>query len=74
MIKEEKITDFYGYILGYIRTDTITGDKTAYNFSRVILGKYDSRNNVTKDFLGKIISRGDTTTALVYNSKNKANK
>lgn len=71
MIKEDKITDFYGHILGYVQTDTTTGNKTAYNFYRAILGKYDSRNNVTRDFYGKIISRGDTTTALVYNSENK---
>ena len=67
MLKEEKITDFYGHILGYITTDTITGNKTAYNFYRAILGKYDSKNNVTRDFYGKILSRGDTTASLVYN-------
>ena len=70
MLREEKITDFYGHILGYITTDTITGNKTAYNFYRAILGRYDSNNDVTRDFYGKIVSRGDTTAALIYNYEN----
>ena len=71
MVTEEKITDFYGHILGYITTDSATGNKTAYNFYRKILGRYDKKANVTRDFYGKIVSKGDTTQALVINNNNK---
>lgn len=66
---EEKITDFYGKILGYIKTDEHTKNRTAYNFYRQILGRYDAKRNVTTDFYGRILSRGDTLSSLISNSQ-----
>jgi len=69
-MKEEKITDFYGRILGYIQTDELTNNKTAFNFYRKILGRYNAKENVTKDFYGRIVSRGDTLTSLIISNNN----
>ncbi len=66
MIKKTEIRDFYGKILGYIEEDTNTGNKTAYDFYRRILGKYNKRENMTRDFYGRILAREDVTQALVY--------
>lgn len=70
MIERTKIKDFYGKILGYVDTDTVTGNKVAYNFYNKILGRYNKREDRTRDFYGKIVSRGDTTQALVVNDNN----
>ena len=37
---KETIRDFYGKILGYIETDSVTGNKVATNFLGKILGYY----------------------------------
>jgi len=73
MIVKDTIKDFYGKILGYVETDDVTGNKVAYDFYRRVLGKYNKRENCTRDFYGKILSRGDTTQALVYNTQQKNN-
>ena len=76
MIQLEEIRDFNYRILGYIETDTITGDKKAYDFYRKLLGTYYKQSNETRDFYQRIISRGDTLSALIIQAdeKNKNNK
>ena len=69
MIVEDTIKNYYGKILGYIETDSVTGNKVAYDFYRKILGRYNKREDCTKNFYGKVLSRGDTTIALVYNQQ-----
>ncbi len=64
------IKDFYNRILGYIE-EKPNGDKVAYDFYNRILGTYYKSQNVTKDFYNRIIARGDVTSGLVYNAKNK---
>lgn len=64
------IKDFYNRILGYIE-EKPNGDKVAYDFYNHILGTYYKNQNVTKDFYNRIIARGDVTSGLVYNAKNK---
>ena len=72
MINKQPIKDFYGKILGYISEDTTTGIKKATDFYGKVLGQYDPKEDRTRDFYGRIVSRGDTTQALVYNSVNRA--
>jgi hypothetical protein len=67
----DKITDFYGKIIGYIETDTVTNDKTATNFYGKILGYYRANQNATTNFYGKIIGKGDLTSALIYQEASK---
>lgn len=68
MTSTETIKDFYGKTIGYIETDSVTGNKTARDFFRHILGYYKKRENKTTDFYGKQLTMGDTTAALIYNA------
>lgn len=60
----QTIRDFSGRILGYIETDN-DGNKIVRDFYKVILGKYDKKNNVTRDFYGRIVARGDASASLI---------
>ena len=67
--KEEYIKNFTGQILGIIKTAT-NGDQIAYSFpSRKILGYYRAEQNVTTDFVGRILSKNNTVVSLIYNNK-----
>lgn len=64
---EEYIKDFSGRILGIIKTES-NGDRTAIDFpSRRILGYYKKRYDHTTDFIGRVVSRGDTVVSFIYN-------
>ena len=69
MTKRETIRDFYKRILGYVDTDTVTGCKTIRSFSMKILGTYDPRENLTRDFYRRIIGSGDLTMMLLAQEK-----
>ena len=71
MIQREVIKDFYNRIVGYIETDSITGDKTGRDFYNRIVGRYDKKLNVTRDFYNRIVGRGDTLASLVMQSEAK---
>lgn len=69
-MKEEYIRDYSTQkILGILRTDD-TGDQIAYDFpSRKILGYYRSKRDQTTDFLGTILTPGNTVISLIFNNK-----
>ena len=69
-MKEQTIKDFYGKILGYIRTEP-NGDKTAFDFYRRKLGTWDKQKDITKDWLGRIVSSGDSLAVLISNGDKK---
>lgn len=60
----QTIRDFNGRIVGYIETDA-QGNKVIRDFYKVILGRYDKKNNVTRDFYGRIVARGDASASLI---------
>lgn len=68
MIQRDVIKDFYNRIVGYIETDTVTGNKTGRDFYNRIVGYYNKNLNVTRDFYNRIVSRGDTLASLVLQS------
>lgn len=68
MIKKEPLKDFYNRIIGYIETDTITGNKTGRDFYNRIVGYYNKNLNQTRDFYNRIVSNGDTLASLVFQS------
>ena len=71
------IKDFYNVIMGYIETDPKTGNETATDFFGVILGFYDKKTNITRDFHRKFIAQGNVLSGLIlmnYNKKNKGKK
>ena len=64
---KEFVKDFYGRIIG---STEVSGDKVIVrDFYNRILGWYDKRDNTTRDFYGKIISKGDTAIGLIYRNK-----
>lgn len=67
-MNEETIKDWRGKVIGYIQTDSY-GNKTVRNFYRQILGKYDKAMNVTRDFYGRIIAKGDQSSMLFNYNK-----
>ena len=60
----ETIRDFYGSIVGYLEHES-NGNITAKSFTGKILGRYEKSQDVTKDFYGKILYRGNMASALL---------
>ncbi len=73
METKEAIRDFYNRIIGYVITNTVTGDKIVTDFYNRRLGYYDAKQNVTRDFYNRIVARGDSSVGLIYaeDAKNK---
>ena len=71
MMNEEYIRDYNTkQILGIIRTEN-NGDQTAIDFAtRKILGFYRASRDVTTDFIGRILTKGNTVVALIYKNLN----
>jgi hypothetical protein len=57
-----------GHLLGYTREDG-NGRVVAYGPGSQRLGYYDPKTNSTRSMGGSILSRGDTTSALVLDRK-----
>lgn len=56
-------------IIGILRTDA-NGDQTAIDFkTRKILGYYRRSFDHTTDFLGRILTKGNTVVSLIYQNK-----
>ena len=68
MAQEQTIRDFYGRIIGFIITEP-NGDKVARDFYRRVVGRYDARRDVTVDFYGRVLTKGDTVASLIYANK-----
>ncbi len=71
MIKRDTIRDFYKRILGFVDTDSVTGVKTVRTFGMKIVGTYDPKENITRDFHRRIIGTGDLTMMLLNEENSK---
>lgn len=71
MIDTHIVKDFYGRIIGYIETDSITGNKVGKDFYKRIVGYYEKKANVTKDFYRRIVARGDALSSLIVEANNR---
>lgn len=71
MTNEEYIRDYNTkQIIGIIRTEN-NGDQAAIDFAtRKILGFYRASRDVTTDFIGRILTKGNTVVALIYKNLN----
>lgn len=74
MESNRPIKDFQGRILGYIWTNKETGNERATDFYGKILGFYDKKNDFTKDFVGKILARGNILSSLITDNYNSTKK
>lgn len=74
-MQREAIKDLYRVIIGWIETDSSTGDQVAKDFNGIILGRYNAKLDVTTDFYGRILYRGNMVASLIYenNAKKKQN-
>lgn len=57
------IKDFHYKIIGFIDTES-DGKLTARDSLLRIVGTYDPRSDVTKDFYGRIVGRGNILSSL----------
>jgi len=74
--QKETIRQFNGRIVGYIETNTKTGEAQARDFYGRIIGffdptyaKYRGGNGCTRDFYGRIIGYGNMLHGIVWNPK-----
>ena len=66
----QEIRDFNNRILGKIENMS-NGDKTVRDFYGRILGYYRKSQDITTDFYGRIVARGDASSGLIYSNTNK---
>lgn len=66
MIQRDKVKDWTGKIIGFIDYDTVTGDKVVRDFYGKILGKYKKRLDLTQDFYGRTVAKGDRVMMLLH--------
>lgn len=65
-MSREPIRDFSGKIIGFVESDD-KGNQIVRAFSGRIIAKYDAQFNCTREFSGRIISRGNTAVGQLYN-------
>lgn len=65
MEKSRPIQNFRGIIMGYIITDTSTGNERATDFYGRILGYYNKNTDFTSAFSGQILNKGNTLASLI---------
>ncbi len=65
MIERDKVKNWQGKIIGFVDTDSVTGNKVVRDFYGRILGKYNKKLNITQDFYGRLVSKGDRTMMLL---------
>lgn len=63
MARREEVKDACGRIVGFLDYES-NGDIIAKDISYRILGRYDRAQNVTKDFYGKILYKGNMVGML----------
>lgn len=62
----EPVREFSGRIIGWIETDS-HGNQIIRAFSGLIIARYDKDLDVTREFSGRIISKGNTAVGQLYN-------
>ena len=60
----ETISEYTGRIIGYIETEP-NGDKRVTTYNGTVLGYYKKSQNVTTNYSGTILYRGDMSGALL---------
>lgn len=66
MIERDKVKDYSGRIIGFVDYDTTNGNKIVRDFYGKILGKYNKRLNITTDFYGRTVAKGDRCLMLLH--------
>ena len=66
--KKSAIKDFAGKIIGYVAEDD-KGNQRCTTFAGKVLGYYDSKRDATVLYNGRIVSRGNSVSSLLYTEK-----
>lgn len=64
----EPVKDWAGKVLGWVETDN-RGNQTVRNFGGRVLAYYRADRDVTTDWAGKVVSRGNTAISHIYTDK-----
>ena len=64
MSGRETIRDYSGRIIGYLDHES-NGDITVRSYNGQMLGRYTARDDITRDYYGKILYRGNMAAALL---------
>lgn len=67
-MQEQILKDWRGRIIGYIQTQQ-NGDAKIYDFYRRLLGTYSKALDVTRDFYGRPIAKGNQLSMLLNKEK-----
>lgn len=62
------IKDFYNRVCGWIEVKD-NGDKIVKDNHYRVVGKYYAGRNVTTDFYGRVVARGDVSASLITEPK-----
>ena len=65
-ISRDPVREFSGKIIGWVETDD-KGNQDVRTFTGLIIARYDAEFNVTRDFYGKILTRGNTAVGQLFN-------
>lgn len=65
MITKQRVQDWRGKLIGFIETDSVTGNKVIRDFYGRIKGKYNKKLNITQDFYGRTVARGDQSAMML---------
>ena len=64
-IRKTPVRDYTGKILGYIEEDK-DGNQRCRAFTGRVLGYYDKASDTTRDFYGKVITKGNSCMGFLY--------
>ena len=71
MTDRQPVRDFYKRIIGWIDTDSVTGDQVGRDFYMRVVGYYDAKLNVTRDFYKRIVNYGNMLPSLIQQADNE---
>lgn len=60
----ETLKDWTGKVTGYVDTDS-QGNKILYDWQHRKLGTYSKSLNITRDFYGRTVAKGDQLLTLL---------
>lgn len=67
-MSKEPVKNWYGKILGWVEEES-NGNKIYKDFYGRIVARYEKQSNVTKDFYGRQLTKGDTGIGMIYKSE-----
>ena len=74
MMDRQPVRDFYKKIIGWIDTDSVTGDQIGRDCYMRIVGYYDAKLSVTRDFYKRIVNYGNMLASLIQQADAGGNK